>query len=103
LAEAEMDRLLAEVAEAENDAARIAEDRRFQAQQALQAGQEAKIEPEVKPIPRKRERQLATRGRPCGRCDGGGQIIGDAGFAGACPVCLGTGQIKTWDRALKER
>jgi hypothetical protein len=103
LVEEEMDRLLAEAAQAEADASRVAEDRRFQAQQAVQAGQEAEVEPEAKPAPRKRERQLATSGRPCGRCGGGGQIVGDAGFAGACPVCLGAGQIKTWDRALKVR
>jgi hypothetical protein len=106
LAEAEMDRLLQEAAQAEKDAAKAAEDRRFQTQQAVQAGVEpataAAAEPA--PAPRKREpRVLATTGRPCGRCGGGGQIQGDAGFTGACPVCHGEGQVKTWDRSLKVR
>jgi hypothetical protein len=103
LAEAEMAQLLAEAAQAEQDAAKVTEDRRFQAQQAVQAGQEPADEPaEAKPAPRKREpRKLATTGRPCGRCGGGGQIAGESGFSGACPVCHGEGQVKTWDRALK--
>lgn len=105
LAEAEMARLLEEAQQAEQDAAKVAEDRRFQAQQAVQAGQEpAETEAVAKPAPRKREpRALATTGRPCGRCGGGGQIQGEAGFVGACPVCHGEGQVKTWDRSLKVR
>jgi DnaJ-class molecular chaperone len=60
--------------------------------------------PAAKPSPRHREpRVLATTGRSCGRCGGGGQIVGEAGFAGACPVCHGEGQVKTWDRSLKVR
>ena len=105
LAEAEMDRLLQEADQAEQDVAKAAEDRRFQAQQAVQAQVEpVEAEATAKPAPRKREpRQLATSGRPCGRCGGGGQVVGDAGFQGACPVCHGEGQVKTWDRALKIR
>jgi hypothetical protein len=106
LAEAEMDRLLAEAQQAEQDQARVAEQQRFQSQQAVQAGdQSAPTEAEAPVAPRKRtrERQLATTGRPCGRCGGGGQIVGEAGFTGACPVCLGQGQIKSWDRSLKVR
>lgn len=108
LAEAEMDRLLAEAEQAEKEAARVAEDRRFQAQQAVQAGQEPaadSVEAEAAATPRRarRERALATTGRPCGRCGGGGRIVGDAGFAGACPVCHGEGMVKTWDRSLKVR
>jgi hypothetical protein len=107
LALAEMDRLIAEAEQAERDQAKIAEDRRFQAQQAVQAGQEPAVptEPtEVKAAPRKREpRNLATTGRPCGRCAGAGQIVGEAGFQGVCPVCHGEGQVKTWDRSLKVR
>ena len=105
LALAEMDRLIAEAEQAERDQAKIAEDRRFQAQQAVQAGQDPVAEPtEVKAAPRKREpRNLATTGRPCGRCAGAGQIVGEAGFQGACPVCHGEGQVKTWDRSLKVR
>jgi hypothetical protein len=107
LALAEMDRLIAEAEQAERDQAKIAEDRRFQAQQAVQAGQEPAVptEPtEVKAAPRKREpRNLATTGRPCGRCAGAGQIVGEAGFQGVCPVCHGEGQVKTWDRSLKIR
>lgn len=108
LAEQEMDRLLAEAQQAEKDAAKAAEDRRFQAQQAIQAGEDpqetAAAEPAAaQPRRRTRERALATSGRPCGRCGGGGQVVGDAGFAGACPVCHGEGQVKTWDRALKVR
>ncbi len=107
LAEAEMDRLLAEAQQAEADAARVAEDRRYQQQQAVQAGQEPAAE-EAEPAPaqprrRTRERALATSGRPCGRCGGAGSIVGDAGFAGACPVCHGEGQVKSWDRSLKVR
>ena len=107
LAEAEMERLLEEAAQAEADAARVAEDQRFQRQQAVQAGAdpvEVEAEAPAKPGPRKREpRNLATTGRPCGRCGGGGQIVGESGFQGACPVCLGQGQIKSWDRSLKVR
>lgn len=104
LVEAEMDRLLAEAQQAEADAAKAAEDRRFQAQQAIQINQEPPAEAEAKPSPRKREpRALATSGRPCGRCGGGGQVMGEAGFQGACPVCHGEGQVKTWDRSLKVR
>ena len=105
LALAEMDRLFAEAEQAEKDQAKEAEDRRFQAQQAVQAGQEPVAEPtEVKAAPRKREpRNLVTTGRPCGRCAGAGQIVGEAGFQGACPVCHGEGQVKTWDRSLKIR
>ena len=114
LAEAEMDRLLAEAQQAEADAAKVAEDQRFQRQQAVQAagrGPADQVEPSdvaaEQPAeaakPRRRERQLATTGRPCGRCGGGGQIQGEAGFVGACPVCHGEGQVKTWDRSLKVR
>ena len=107
LAEAEMAKLLEEAAQAEADVARVAEDQRFQRQQAVQAGAdpvEVEAEAPAKATPRKREpRQLATTGRPCGRCGGGGQIQGEAGFVGACPVCHGEGTVKTWDRALKVR
>lgn len=107
LAEAEMDRLLAEAQQAEADAAKVAEDQRFQRQQAVQANQEPSdvtaVEPAEAAKPRRRERQLATTGRPCGRCGGAGAIMGDAGFTGACPVCHGEGQVKTWDRSLKVR
>ena len=108
LAEAEMAQILAEAAQAEQDAAKVREDQRFQRQQAVQAQQEPSDQPADDSAeaakPRKREpRALATTGRACGRCGGGGQIMGDAGFTGACPVCLGAGQIKTWDRALKVR
>lgn len=107
LAEAEMERLMQEVAQAEQDAAKVAEDQRFQRQQAVQAA----VEPSDVPAeqvaeaakPRKRERQLATTGKPCGRCGGGGQVMGEAGYTGACPVCLGAGQVKSWDRGLKVR
>lgn len=107
LAEAEMDRLLQEAAQAEQEAARVAEDRRFQAQQAVQAGEPAAEVAAAEPAaakPRRRERAPAlTAGRPCGRCGGGGQVQGDAGFVGACPVCHGDGQVKTWDRSLRVR
>jgi len=111
LAEQEMARLLEEAAQAEADAVKVAEDRRFQQQQAIQAGQDpasptgdpAEAEAANTPRKRTRERNLATTGRPCGRCGGGGQIVGESGFAGACPVCLGAGQIKSWDRSLKVR
>ena len=106
LAVAEMERLLEEAAQAEQESAKVAEDRRFQQQQAVQAGQPAEEVTAEEPAaakPRKRERSLATTGRPCGRCGGGGQIQGEAGYVGACPVCQGQGQVKTWDRALKVR
>src|ERR1019366_8980521 len=100
LAEEEMARLMAEAQQAEADAAKVAEDQRFQRQQAVQANQEPSDVPAEQPAeaakPRRRERQLATTGRPCGRCGGGGKVMGDAGFTGACPVCLGQGQVKTW-------
>jgi len=104
LAEAEMDRLLAEAAQAERDAVKVAEDMRFQRQQAVQDGQD-QTDPDTptettKPTTRKREpRNLATTGKACGRCGGGGQIMGDSGHTGACPVCMGAGQIKAWVRS----
>jgi hypothetical protein len=104
-----MDRLLDEAAQAEKDAAKVAEDQRFQQQQAVQAGVEASdAAPVSKPAARHREpRQLATTGRPCGKCGGSGQtgVVSEAGevFTGACPVCHGDGQVKTWDRSLKVR
>jgi DnaJ-class molecular chaperone len=105
-----MSALVAEAAAAKQDAARLAEDQRFQRQQAVQAGAEPGDIPAEQPAessaPRTRTRQprqLATSGRPCGRCGGGGQIAGEAGFAGACPVCQGEGVVKTWDRSLKVR
>jgi len=104
LAEAEMAQLLEEAAQAERESSKLAEDRRFQAQQAVQAGAEATDVAEAKPSPRKREpRNLATTGKSCGRCGGGGQVMGDAGFTGACPVCMGAGQVKAWDRGPKFR
>ena len=109
LAEAEMARLLAEAAQAEADAARVAEDQRFQRQQAVQAQSQADPpsepadEPAAQPRARRRERNLAVGGRTCGRCAGGGKVMGESGFEGACPVCHGEGQVKSWDRALKVR
>ena len=108
LAVAEMERLLEEAAQAERDQVATAEQQRAQSQQAVQSGDQSvptEVEQEAVAAPRKRtrERSLATTGRPCGRCGGGGQIQGEAGFVGACPVCHGEGQVKTWDRALKVR
>ena len=104
LAVEEMERLLEEAAQGERDAVKAAEDLRFQRQQAVQAGVEATdIDPataEAPAKPRKREpRNLATAGKSCGRCGGGGQIMGDSGHTGACPVCMGSGQIKSWVRS----
>ena len=101
LAEAEMDRLLQEAQQAEQDAAKVQEDRRFQAQQAVQANQEPAEETPAQP--RRRERNLNTTNSACGRCGGNGQVMGDAGFTGACPVCLGVGKIKSWGRTQKVR
>ena len=111
LVEAEMDRLLQEAAQAEVDATKVAEDRRFQAQQAVQAGDDtAPAESEAPASPRKRERNLAINGSPCGNCGGGGQSVrvdGTGSFIpdenghpmrGVCQVCSGTGQIKSWGR-----
>lgn len=104
LAEEEMSRLLEEATQAERESARVQEDQRYQAQQVVQAQVEPADAPAEAPKPRKREpRSLATVGRACGRCAGGGQIQGEAGFVGACPVCHGEGQVKTWDRSLKIR
>jgi hypothetical protein len=112
LAEAEMDRLLQEAAQAENDAAKVAEDQRFQRQQAVQAGAEASDvpaeEPAVTAKPRKREpRVLAMTGRPCGKCGGSGQTgtqdTNGQVFMGACAVCQGQGQVQTFARGPKFR
>jgi hypothetical protein len=109
LAEAEMARLLAEAAEAEQAAAQVAEDQRYQRQQAVQAQVEPPADPAepepaaAQPRRRREPRTLAVGGRPCGRCAGAGHIVGDSGFAGACPVCGGEGQVKAWDRSLKVR
>jgi hypothetical protein len=109
LAEAEMDRLLQEAQQAEQDAVKVQEERRFQAQQAVQAGDEsAPAEETVKAAPRKREpRQLAMTGRPCGKCGGSGQhgTQDPAGnvFMGKCPVCAGEGQVQVFARGPKFR
>ena len=65
LAEAEMARLVEESAQAERDAAKVAEDQRFQRQQAVQAGaDEAEQAEPAAAKPRKRApRQLAVTGR----------------------------------------
>ena len=62
-------------------------------------------QPEEVPEPtrKRRERNLAVGGSPCGRCGGSGEIVGDAGFAGSCPVCQGKGEIKAWGRGRKTR
>ena len=111
LAEAEMDRLLQEAAQGERDAAKLAEDRRFQAQQAVQAGDDTAPEPAAaKAAPRKRERNLAVNGSPCGNCGGSGQSVrvdstgsfipdeNGRPLGGVCQVCSGSGQIKSWGR-----
>ena len=105
LAEAEMARLVEESAQAERDAAKVAEDQRFQRQQAVQAGaDEAEQAEPATAKPRKRApRQLAVTGRACGRCGGAGQIVGESGFQGACPVCHGDGQVQTFSRSPKFR
>jgi hypothetical protein len=109
LAEAEMDRLLAEAAQAEADAVKVQEDRRFQSQQAVQANEEpVEAEVDAKPAPRKREpRQLATTGRVCGKCGGSGQtgVEDPSGrvFMGKCAVCRGEGQTQVFARGPKFR
>jgi len=115
LAEAEMDRLLQEAEQGERDAAKLAEDRRFQSQQAVQAEQEpTDVDPAAaKASPRKRERNLAINGSPCGNCGGSGQSVrvdSTGSFipdehgrplGGVCQVCGGSGQIKTWGRGRR--
>jgi hypothetical protein len=120
LAEQEMAQLLAEAAQAEVDAARAAEDRRFQQQQAVQAGAaadqtESETDPAAtsassaaKPSPRRREpRVLALTGRPCGKCGGSGvggtQDPSGQVFTGPCSVCGGKGQVQSFDRGPKFR
>jgi hypothetical protein len=110
LAEAEMARLLAEAAQAEQDAARVAEDQRFQRQQAVQTNDPTEEEPPAAEQPRRRQRNLAIAGSPCGRCNGSGvayRIDGDGGavvdgsgqaITGVCNVCAGSGQVKKWGR-----
>jgi hypothetical protein len=110
LAEAEMARLLAEAAQAEADSARVAEDQRFQRQQAVQTNDPTEEEPPAAEQPRRRQRNLAVAGSPCGRCNGSGvayRIDGDGGavvdgsgqaITGVCNVCAGTGQVKKWGR-----
>jgi hypothetical protein len=114
LAEAEMDRLLQEAAQGERDAAKLAEDRRFQSQQAVQAGDDTAPEPAETPAaPRKRERNLAINGSPCGNCGGSGQSVrvdstgsfipdeNGRPLGGVCQVCSGSGQIKSWGRGRR--
>jgi hypothetical protein len=117
LAEAEMARLLEEDRQAQADAARVTEDQRFQRQQAVQAGAGEEADPDqvdpaaaaaATPRPRRREpRQLATLGRPCGKCGGSGvcgtQDPAGQVFSGACPVCHGEGQVQTFARGPKFR
>lgn len=112
LAEAEMDRLLQEAAQAERDAAKVAEDQRFQRQQAIQSGDDSVPPDNEAPAgPRKRApRNLAITGSPCGNCGGSGQSVrvdSTGSFipdehgrplAGVCQVCSGSGQVKSWGR-----
>jgi hypothetical protein len=107
LAEAEMDRMLQEAAQAEQGAARAAEDQRFQRQQAIQNNEPVEEAPEQ---PRRRERNLAVNTSACGNCGGSGQsvridstgsaIIDGNGqvMSGVCQVCSGSGQVKAWGR-----
>jgi hypothetical protein len=109
LAEAEMDRLLAEAAQAELDAAKVAEEQRFQRQRAVQEGAEPE-ETAQADAPRRRQRNLNVTGSPCGRCGGSGtayRVDGDGGavtdgsghpITGVCNVCQGSGQVKRWGR-----
>jgi hypothetical protein len=115
LAEAEMDRLLAEAQQAEIEAARVAEDQRFQRQQAVQVGEEP-VEDEVPDKPRKRgPRNLAVTGQACGNCGGtghsvrvdstGSTIPDEQGrpLSGVCQVCSGRGRVMAWGRGRSSR
>jgi hypothetical protein len=118
LAEAEMDRLLAEAQQAEQaeqDAAKLAEDQRFQRQQAVQVGEEP-VEDEVPDKPRKRgPRNLAVTGQACGNCGGtghsvrvdstGSTIPDEQGrpLSGVCQVCSGQGRVMAWGRGRSSR
>jgi hypothetical protein len=76
----------------------------------VQAGDPAEEEPPAADQPRRRQRNLAIAGSPCGRCNGSGvayRIDGDGGavvdgsgqaITGVCNVCAGTGQVKKWGR-----
>jgi len=115
LAEAEMDRLLAEAQQAETEAARVQEDQRFQRQQAVQAGEEP-VEDEMPDKPRKRgPRNLAVTGQACGNCGGtghsvrvdstGSTIPDEQGrpLSGVCQVCSGQGRVMAWGRGRSSR
>ncbi len=120
LAEAEMAALIAEAAQADAAASQLAEDQRFQRQQAVQAGGEADptgadpADPATaSPARRRTPRNLATTGQPCGNCHGQGQSfrVGSDGspimdehgraMSGVCQVCSGSGQIKAWGRTVR--
>ena len=110
LAQAEMDQLLAEAAQAEQDAAKVAEDQRFQRQQAIQSNEPVEDVPPAAEQPRRRQRNLVVAGSPCSRCGGSGiayRVDGDGGavvdgeghpITGTCNVCAGSGQVKKFGR-----
>lgn len=80
-----------------------AEEKQVQAMQRLNRQeafpvQEEEIEEQSASTPRKRETPKATGSAVCGRCGGAGEVIGDSGMQGKCPVCKGKGKINSWGR-----
>jgi hypothetical protein len=88
-----------ELARQRAESVALQDQQRFNAEDGV-----AEQEPEpIVEIPKRktRERQLAVAGAACGRCAGSGQIMGEAGFQGMCPVCQGKGQIRAWGRGKR--
>lgn len=84
----------------EREAQELARQDQFNRQQAVPP-EAVEEEAPVAETPRKRTRNIATPGSPCGRCGGGGSVMCDDGVTGACPVCQGKGQIQTWGRGRR--
>lgn len=90
----------AEIKRQQAEASALKNQERFNQQDAVQDPPPEEEQPTVR---KRRERNLDVAGSPCGRCGGGGQIVGDSGFSGVCPVCQGQGQIKSWGRGRRSR
>lgn len=91
----------AQLAAQEAEQRALAQQEQFNSQNAVQE-QPAEAEAE-QPTRARKPRNLAVAGSPCGRCGGAGQIQGDSGHQGMCPVCQGKGEIQKWGTGRASR
>ena len=90
------DEYMEELRKQQQEESQLREQQKFNSQDALP--QEEEPSEPAPSVRRRKERNLAIANSVCGRCGGGGQVMGEAGFEGMCPVCSGSGQAKSWGR-----